>query len=603
MTRRLSRSAAGSALAALSLVILSVAACASSAKGFENGEPTPILADSGSDDAPACESQTRCSRDLKKVLRGCEGSEAVVEECGPNQGCGDGKCVDACTSAELSKGSIGCSFWTLPADDTLSGSQGSCFAAMIANTWDRPVKLSASLGTEPLDIGPSTYYVERNGEAITYTPVGPELPAGKVAVVFLAQGPDLTPPNVIHVYSPCPSEIVPAVAIDPIDHGTTITRAFHLTSDAPVSAYSIFPYGGAKSYFPTATLLLPVSSWGTSYLSVNAWASPKLGRPQIQIVANDDDTVVRMRPNVDLADGSGVAGIASGGVQSWTLSRGQVLQITQPAETTGSPIESTKPVGMFGGSECTFIPESTQACDVTQQQIPPLEQWGNSYALVPYRPRIGTGVGTAIDAREQVPWRFVGAADGTILTYDPAPPPGAPTTLAAGQVVVFQTDRLVTVKSQDASHPFYAAVFMTGAAAVGGENLGDPDFVNVVPADQYLDRYVFFVDHTYPETTLTVVRRKTAKGFLPVYLECAGEITDFRPLGTSGEFEYAWVLATHHGTPQSFDGGTCGYGRYEAHSDGPFTVTTWGTGYCASYGYTSGAGSRPINDVQAPVVK
>jgi hypothetical protein len=133
--------------------------------------------------------------------------------------------------------------------------------------------------------------------------------------------------------------------------------------------------------------------------------------------------------------------------------------------------------------------------------------------------------------------------------------------------------------------------------------LGDPDFVNVVPADQYLDRYVFFADYTYPETTLTIVRRKTASGFAPVFLECAGEITDFRPLGTAGEFEYAWVHTTDQGTPQLFPGGTCGYGRYEAHSDGPFSVTVWGTGYCASYGYAGGMGSRPLNDTKAPVIK
>ena len=78
---------------------------------------------------------------------------------------------------------------------------------------------------------------------------------------------------------------------------------------------------------------------------------------------------------------------------------------------------------------------------------------------------------------------------------------------------------------------------------------------------------------------------------------------DADPLGTAGEFEYAWVHTTDQGHPQLFPGGTCGYGRYEAHSDGPFSVTVWGTGYCASYGYAGGMGSRPLNDTKAPVIK
>ncbi len=588
-------------LVASGAMALTAVACAASERQFlGDAPPGPGLVDQDASPPPPPSCQgLRCSRDLKKVLRGCEGEEEVVKECGPDEGCGDGNCVDPCTSAELSKGSIGCSFRTLPPDNSLSGSAGSCFAAMIANTWDRPVTISAALGAEPLDITASTYFAEKTGGTITYTRVEGPLPPGKVALVFLAQGPS---PGRSSSHSPCPPTVVPAFAGDPIAHGTARTRAFRLTTDAPVSAYSIYPYGGADSYFPTATLLLPISSWGKNYLAVNAWAASKIGSPTLQIVADEDDTEVRMRPGVDVYDGNGVTGTAKGATQTWTLSRGEVLQITQPEETSGSPIETTKPVGVFGGSECTYIPASQQACDATQQQIPPISAWGSEYALVPYRPRIGSGVGTNIEARETVPWRLVGAVNGTKLTYDPARPLGAPETLEAGQVVNFMTDQLVTVRSQDSQHPFYAAVFMTGAQMVGGNNLGDPDFVNVVPSDQFLDRYVFFTDYTYPETTLTLVRRRTTKGFHPVTVECAGEITDWKPLGNAGQYEYAWVHVTEGGVPKPFGVGTCGYGRHEARSTGPFSVSVWGTGYCASYGYAGGMGSRPINDTQVPVV-
>jgi len=589
------------------LSVASIAAFAFAACGTREGfepDPGPQLANPDAGVAVSC-SARRCSPDLKKVLAACDGGEQVVETCAADKGCGDGRCVDPCESARLSKGSTGCAFWTLPPDDANEG-RGSCFAAMIANTWDRPVNLSAGFGDAPLDISKSTYTAQKTGEETVYTPLVGALPPGQVALVFLAQAETASDP----VFRPCPPGVTAAVHEDPLSHGTTKTKAFELRADAPVAAYSIFPYGGATSYVPSATLLLPVSSWETSYIAVSTSNITDRGTPgteprTIQIVASENDTTVQMKPTVGIVPGAGVAAAARGESQTWTLSRGQVLQISQREDVSGSPIVTNKPVGLFGGANCTFLPGRVEYCDITQQQIAPFSQWGREYALVPYEPRIDSLTGA--DAREMVPWSLVGAVDGTVLTYEPTRPRNAPETLAAGQVVSFFTNELVTVRSQDQSHPFHASVYMTGSQyngglAGGGRTVGDPDFVNVVPSDQFLDRYVFFADYTYPETTLTVVRRKTATGFKPVELECAGEITTFRPLGTSGEYEYAWVHLTRGFQPQPFAKGLCSYGRHEAKSEGTFSVTVWGMGRDASYGYAGGMGSRPVNDAKPPPV-
>lgn len=581
-----------------------VAGACGTRPGFTENQPSFTAPEAAAPDAPpAC--GVRCSRDLKKVLKGCVGQpEEAVTQCPPDQGCGIDRCVDACESAALSKGSAGCSFWTLPPDDARYGA-GACFAAMVANTWDRPVSLAAEYGANPLDISKSMYTVTRNGADPVYTLLTGPLPPGQVAIVFLAQAEVLLDPDA----SACPKGVVPAVHVDPLRHGTAKTSAFHLKADSPVAAYSIFPYGGASSQYPTATLLLPVSSWDKSYIAVSTGKfgdsnSASLDRRTLQIIANDDDTKVSMSPTNDIAEGEGVSAGVTGETVTWSLARGQVLQITQRSTTTGSPISSNKPIGVFGGSPCAFLPASVPYCDLTQQQIAPFAQWGTEYALVPYRPRTETVTGIS---REMVPWSFVGSVDGTVLTYDPVKPPGAPDTLAAGQMVSFMTDTFVTVKSQDKKHPFHAAVYMTGAtfgggAPGGGKTTGDPDFVNVAPSDQFLDHYVFFTDYTFPDTSLTIVRRKTPAGFRPVTLECAGEISGFAPVGTSGEYEFAWVRLTSGFVPQKFAKGECGYGRQSAESDGPFSVTVWGTAKDASYGYAGGVGSRPINDVPLPVV-
>jgi hypothetical protein len=581
----------------------SFAACSEDRERLDTGKRVFTEPDAEPPPAPAaCGFQ--CSRDLKKVIQRCDGVETEVKTCPPELGCSVDKCVDACESAALSKGSVGCSFWTLPPDDGYHGA-GACFAAMVANTWDRAANITAEWGSESLDISASVYTAKMVGSNPVYTALTGPLPPGEVAIVFLAEAAVVTDPFSVR----CPKDVKAAVKIDPIRHGTTKTKAFHLKTDMPVSAYSSFPYGGAESYYPAATLLLPVSSWDTSYIAVSTgkFGDPQLSstdRRTLQIVANEDDTKVSMRPNVILDEGNDVAGVGANEVQTWTLSRGQVLQITQAGGATGSPIQSNKPVGLFGGAPCNFLPAEVPTCDLTQQQIAPFSQWGTSYALVPFPPRLESVTGKA---RETVPWMFVGAVDGTTLTYEPSKPPGAPETLSAGQAAYVMMDDLVTVKSQDSKHPFYAGVHMSsasfgGGAPGGGMTKGDPDFVNIVPSDQFLDRYVFFADYTYPETSLTVVRRKSEAGFRPVEIDCGGELGGFQPLGSSGEYEYAWVKLTVAGVPQKIGTGECGYGRHEARSEAPFSITVWGVGQDASYGYAGGMGSRPINDAPPPPV-
>src|SRR5690606_18357697 len=101
-----------------------------------------------------------------------------------------------------------------------------------------------------------------------------------------------------------------------------------------------------------------------------------------------------------------------------------------------------------------------------------------------------------------------------------------------------------------------------------------------------------------------VVRKKTPAGFLPVKLDCGGDVTGFSPVdGADGDYEFAWVQLTAGFAPQKLSSGECGYGRHAAESEGPFSITVWGWGKDASYGYAGGMGARPINDAPLPVVQ
>jgi hypothetical protein len=131
----------------------------------------------------------------------------------------------------------------------------------------------------------------------------------------------------------------------------------------------------------------------------------------------------------------------------------------------------------------------------------------------------------------------VGAVDGTPLTYDP-PQPGAPATINARQLAEFTAPGPFVISSQGADHPFYLAQYMTGGMPYDGE--GDPEFVNVISPTQFLQRYTFFTDPTYPETNLVVTRVKDATlGIFPnVSLDCAGTLSGWAPVGSSGNYEF-----------------------------------------------------------------
>jgi hypothetical protein len=595
---------------------LVVVACSSS-KSSSNftgddagGDDASMTDDSGGDDGGLgdvnfgndgptgpCTMQ-HCSSDLHSVM--CD--NMIVKTCPADQGCAAGACVPACDAAKANKTTIGCDYFTIAPDTGTAflSWAGSCYAMFVANTWGSPVTLRLERGGTMLDVASAARIPSGNGQSIQYTalPSG-QLPPGQVAIVFLSGEPNAG-------LSPCPPGITPAVVGDGAIHGTgNGGQAFHLTASAPVVSYQIYPYGGGNSAITSATLLLPTTAWDTNYIAVDAYQTvpSAWSIPWIAVVAQEDQTTVTISPTQAIVGGGGLQPTGQGMPATYNLNRGQYLQFVQSTELIGSPVQSNKPVGFFGGNNCMDVPVSAQACDGAHQMIPPVKALGSEYVGVRHRNRY-TGV------EESPPWRLVGAVDGTQLRWEPSTPPGAPTTLSLGQMVEFASSGPFVVKSQDAQHPFYFAQYMTGCTAYWGTSSsdcrGDPEFVNVVPALQYLNQYTFFTDPTYSETHLVMVRRKMNGAFADVTLDCAGTITGWAPVGSTGDYEFARIDLV---TGNFAKVGNCDNGRHEMKSSNPFGVTVWGWGSAAttsfstsavSYGYPAGMSVQPINTVVVP---
>lgn len=588
-------------LALLALLALLAAACATSSRAGVFDDPNleagvgPGPGDGGffvGDVTLPTEKRTGCSGDLRSII---DEAGVVLSTCGDSEGCAAGGCVPACEAAAASRGSIGCDY-TIATPAFHHDILPPCFSVFIANNWPAAVNVEVSYEGQSYDVTkfgriPSAGSPPTSWPAVSAQGILP----GEVAVLFLSDDPASMNGSALT----CP--IAPAIRRNKgtAAVGTARGTAWKIKSSLPVTAYDIIPFGGAPSFLPSATLILPTSSWGKNYLGI---VPPKgtNSLPQwAQVVALEDGTTVDVLPSVNLPAGPGVPAATKGAKASYSLKAGEFVQWVDTGEMSSTVIQANKAVAFTGGHEMQCYRSATSidgGCDSGHQMIPPVQAMGFEYAVAPYKTRFPT------NAEESIVYRIVGAADGTQLTFNPAVS-GADTTLSAGQTVDFEASGSFVVKSQDANHPFYVGQTMGGSGLLGAvpgiSPLGDDDFVNVLPPAQFLAKYVFFTDPSYKTTTLTVVRRKAGSSFKDVKLAClTAPISGWKPVGGSGDYEFAHVTLVSDGQGQ----GGCKNGPQVAESTGPFGVTVWGMDVDASYAYPAGGNVAPINSVVVPAL-
>jgi hypothetical protein len=612
-------------------------------------------------DAPEeeCNDETYCNVDDPSHIYKCG---RTVEACGPLEQCeereGGALCVNPCVDTLGNDTSNGCDFYAVEMDTTQEVT-GVCYAVFVVNQWKTgtAAKLEVTRAGQVLPIQEFARIPVGTGTGITYESFDAQkgLPANEIAILFLSRDPnhagDPHPsPNDPALLANCPQGVTPAVVGDAATHGTGLGNAFHIQSNVPVVAYQMLPYGGGRARVTGSTLLLPTSAWDTNYVVADAYDTPSpsllpepRSGPTTVIVASQNGTHVTIKPTTTILPTPEVAGTPLNVPAHYTLNQGQYLQFTQSIPLTGSALQADRPVAVIGGATLMDVPITSLRADTAEQMIPPVRALGSEYVAARYRNRV-PGI------EEVVPWRIVGAVDGTVLTYDP-PQPGAPAAIGARQMVEYNAPGPFVVSSQDANHPFYLASYMTGGCGApakfddagvpscpevdGGPDgpglgFGDPEFLNVVPPAQYLPHYTFFTDPTYPETNLVIVRMRDPQTMaMPqVTLDCAGVLRGWQAVGTTGKYEMTRVdLSTgdFRGVGKCNNGVHTISGELVGATGSPpptpfFGVTVWGWGNNAtwptdnpgvdetnplftrwvSYGYPAGANFKPLNTAVVP---
>jgi gliding motility-associated-like protein len=286
--------------------------------------------------------------------------------------------------------------------------------------------------------------------------------------------------------------------INPLGHGIFTGKGFHITSDEEIVAYA-HNYGGVSS---GATMLLPVSSWGYSYTTLNsAQNSVTDASGFFFVIAQEDSTMVKITPSQIPIQISCVSAtpqvpytimLNKGWIYQY---RGQANNNTQNGvDLTGSKIESIpnqvgkcKRIAVFAGSGRTGG-ESSTGCgiggrDNDMQQCFPEHTWGNTYLSAPFATD-----GNPVNACAQAGtvYKVVAKDTGTIVTI---------TSTTGNLTQLIPPYGFVRFSSNApcrfvGNKPISVAQYMTGSNCGTGD--GDPEMIYLSPIEQAISNVNFY---------------------------------------------------------------------------------------------------------------
>lgn len=302
---------------------------------------------------------------------------------------------------------------------------------------------------------------------------------------------------------------------NPVDSSIS-NNSYRIDASGPVTAHQFNPKNQADIFTNDASLLLPSSAMGKEYTVIgwSAMTAPsnpqqrhQTARPYVTVVAVQQGTTqVQVEPTAPIISGNGVSALSSGDSASYTLSKGEVVQLMAEQNTnsdlTGTTVSADQKVAVFSGHECSEVPTGTQYCDHLEQQLVPESTWGKKYILSKFKPR----------GSEPDKYRIVAAQDNTTIETQPPLAELDGETLNEGETLEFELEPSIIVS---ADKPISVGQFMVGSTHPGvSENctskptgIGDPAFMVDVPQTQFRKNYVVFTPDGYAQDWINIVKR------------------------------------------------------------------------------------------------
>lgn len=533
------------------------------------------------------------------IITGNNGGNGIIT--GNNGGSGGDTTVvsvdnpDTCEEAAANATYVGCDFWpTVVYNPVYSVFD---FAAVVANAGATPAMVTVS----------------RGGMMQTATVM-----PGSLAQIKLPWVPELKGAD----FDQATSGSRPTASVR-VNGG-----AYHLVSTVPVTVWQFNPVEyrkdaaelaaeNTKCTFPPsmsngdgtncesvsadAALLIPSTALTGNYRVSTKSAVPGTGAAPdasggFAITATQNATHVKIQLADALAAGTGVMAAKKGDVVEYDLNAGDVLELLgQPgqgvphAELSGSIVAANQRVQVIGFNPLTNVPSpvvvNSGACcaDHLEETVLPAEVLGKHYLVAAPSTHKGTNSGHFV--------RFFGNFDGTTLGYKGTPPPGAPNTLSAGQVVEVDATGGFEVL---ASQPFAITSIMKSGTVQNGCTsgtttadcfIGDPSMTDEVAVEQFRSQYIFLAPQDFEFNWADVM--------VP---DGANVVLDGVALaGTKESVSPGWSVVR---VPLM---GGANMGAHKVTSDQAIGLQVMGFGHATSYYYPGGLNLKIISE--PPVVR
>ncbi len=498
---------------------------------------------------------TKCLNDY--TLQECnqEGSAFVNKDCrnlGSGYFCQLNQCANLCATAAARKNYMGCEYVSIDLDNDNNDTQPSSTVTKPAAQHDHAVVISNTHQTRVANV---QVFDNETGKQIANKPVAPS----KVATFKLPR--------------------------KDVEGSNISKKSYTIKSDIPVIAYQFNPLDNVEVYSNDASLLMPTTSAGDTYVTLN-WPSYKKGTEErpgfVTIVAvAEGETEITALVKATVKAGNGVPIIQAGKSQNFVLDRWAVLNLetgTDAGDLSGSIIKANKPVVVFSGNECTNIPKTTCCCDHLEQQMFPLNTLGKAYIAAKSKVRGKAGF------VEPDLWRIIATEDQTKVELTPTPKeaPAGSKVLKAGEVWEFLATTSFMV---NADKPIMVGQFLVGDW-YGGQPLlgqkkiegGDPTYMLAVPVEQFRPDYVFLTPSNYKDDYISIIAPQGAQVMLD------GKVvqpSQFKGVGPT-KYSVAHIKVMD--------------GTHSIKSNVPVGLQVYGYDSDVSYGFAGGLDLKQINN-------
>ena len=497
--------------------------------------------------------ETRCAGLEGQETCSEDGTEWIAAEaCPSGTQCDNGGCTSLCEINSKVSSFLGCEYWSVDMDN-IEGGTTSAHAVVISNPntdLEAIVEVFDSHGV-PVRLQQWNMTIPAGGQGI-YT-----FPTGSTDV-------DTSRPIINTSY---------------VDGTMVGDEAFLFRTSIPTTAHQFNPLIDRNVFTNDASLLLPTNAVGDEYL-IMSWKHRDSGLQlrgfMLVLAFGEEPITVDVTPSVSVVAGTNrvtneaIPTIPGGETRQFTLMPGQYMNLETAgpatADLTGTHVQASGPVVVFGGHECANIPrQEVNFCDHIEQQLFPVASWGSQYVMAAFAPRA--------NGDAQV-FRVLASLDQTLITTNPPQPNANNLTLNRGEFVEFVSGEDFELS---ATAPILVGQYMQGSRSPGGNSIGDPAFTLAVPIEQWRQDYIVLTPGAYNSGDyINVIARAGTEVMLD-----GNVIGGWTPIA-GGTFAVSKV--------------TVDDGPHTLISDATFTVTAYGYDTDVSYAYPGGLNLEAINE-------